>query len=150
MWWDTPLASAMGFLTLQFSYCALRHEEILCNFTHQYSRFLLREIVSEANHGRFVPYLVQAVGEEHALYRNDGEETAWPPYTSQIELAVMITFRYSPTASFQITLATMSCFRIGVESTCFATFLHICKCLWLYTTMLPFMASTYVLGQVTL
>jgi hypothetical protein len=87
--------------------CALRHEsilqheEILCNFTHQYSRFLLREVVSEANHGHFVPYLVQAVGEEHALYRNDGEENAWPPYTSQIELAVMITFRYSPTVSFQ-------------------------------------------------
>src|SRR5258707_5015264 len=31
-------------------------------------------------------------------------------------------------------------------STCFAAFLHICKCLWLYITILPFMSSTYVLG----
>src|SRR6266849_3812707 len=32
------------------------------------------------------------------------------------------------------------------ESTCFAAFLHICECFWLYRTILPFMSSTYVLG----
>jgi len=34
------------------------------------------------------------------------------------------------------------------ESTCFAAFLHICECFWLYITILPFMSSTYVLGQI--
>jgi hypothetical protein len=35
---------------------------------------------------------------------------------------------------------------IGGESTCSAAFLHSYKWLWLYITILPLMASTYVLG----